>query len=280
MTTPFMIAPYNGEPEEETSEEGGEFEESTEEFYPREEILGGHFSQKRLKAQAANAYASPELPPALLDPDEEPDEGVQSLLMEKQVASLAQSPVLQALIKGAMEGTLPLSKPLQTTQPKKLNSRALQVVMLRLAGYNGPEIASITGFHKVYVQAIMRHPYAKKIFIVAGASAIAQSTATSRHLRRKAPKMLKVVHDLAMSPLVEAPTRLRAAFGWLDRAGIGPVTKHEVENTHKGGIMVTEGHSKLIATAIREASGVGAPAQEVDFTVIEEARQEQRESNG
>ena len=265
-------------------------EDSEPQFYARPEIKGPEleaddddsddsdaqwpqfYSEKRIKALETNAKSKPELPPALLADNIEPHAIADSHISE-HIESLAQSEELRGLIESAMDGSMEISEPIPDGLPAKLNARALQVVMLRIAGYNGPEIASITGFHKVYVQMLMRHPFARRILVVAGASAIAQATATTRSLRRKVPKMLHVVESIATDHSAEAPVRLRAAFGWLDRANVGPTTRHEVTQTVQGGVTVTHKQASLISTAIREAQGVKqqeeTPTEEADFEIVE-----------
>jgi len=259
-----------------------EAQETAPEFYPRPEIkpvepLGADddsesdahwpefFSEKRIKSLEANKKSRPALPPALLDEGIAPDPSVEPNISD-HIRELSQSDELRELIASAMDGTMPIEGSIPDGLPIKLNARALQVVMLRIAGYNGPEIASISGFHKVYVQMLLRHPFARRILVVAGASAIAQATATSRSLRRKVPKMLHVVENIATDPSAEAPVRLRAAFGWLDRAGIGPTEKHEVTKTVQGGVTVTHRQASLISTAIRESQGT-PKVEEADYEI-------------
>jgi len=203
---------------------------------------------------------------------EEASETLGYLLQSQNLQSLAESPELKAVIKGAMEGSLPLSEPLEVNQPEKLSPRAIQTVLLSIGGYYTlREIAEISGMNYVYVTKLVKHPYAKRIRAIAGANAVAQFSAMERRIKRKAPKMLKIVEEIAIDDSVDSPTRLRAAFGWLDRAGHNTIHKSETKTEVSGGINITAGRSKLLAAAISEAKGL-SEAEEADFEVLEEAK--------
>jgi hypothetical protein len=183
------------------------------------------------------------------------DEGrLEEVLQQRGIPDLATNPELRLVIEGAMSGSLPLEEPLEVNQPKKLSPRAIQTVLLSIGGfYTLKEISAISGMDYVYVTKLVKHPYAKRIRSIAEAHAVAGLSSVDRRLRRKAPKMLKIAQRIAENPAAEPAVRLRAAFGWLDRAGYGETKKVKEEKTVNKHVTVTHKRSKLLAEAIREA---------------------------
>jgi hypothetical protein len=272
MPSPFQIQPF--------SSDDAPDDDGAATFYPRPEITGEdedeNFSLEELQEVGG------ELPPELTDMDALPDAKLAEILTESHVERLANSNELRRLIEGAMEGTLQTDKPLVLPHTQKLNARAIQVIMLRISGYNGLEIASLTGYHPVYVRIILTHPYAKRILVVAMANGIAHSTVVTRKLQRRVPKMLKIVEQIAENKAVDPPVRLRAAFGWLDRAGVGPTEKREISQKSENSVTITHKRSNLIATAIREArNALDEPetVKEADFSIVESPEEGSEETS-
>lgn len=201
---------------------------------------------------------------------ESPDPELEAVLGSRGLGSLAESPELQRVIRGAMDGTLPLDKPLEVNQPQKLSPRAIQTVLLAVGRYYTlKEIAAISGMDYVYVTKLVKHPYARRILSIAEAAGVAEMSRIDRRLKRKSPKMLKLVEEIAENEHVDPPVRLRAAFGWLDRAGHGETKKISKKSEVNHSVTVTHGRSKLIAEAIREVSEPDED-QEAEFEVIED----------
>jgi hypothetical protein len=188
---------------------------------------------------------------------EEPKDEILSNLVQARYGMLANSPELREVINGAMDGTLPLDKPLEVNQPQKLSIRAIQAILLSVGGYyTTTELAAISGMNYVYLTKLLKHPYSRRIITIATAFALEDLSALDRRLKRKSPKMLKVIAEIAENEQVESSTRLRAAFGWLDRAGLGETKKQEVKKTiEKRTTTVTYKRAELISTAITEALG-------------------------
>lgn len=223
----------------------------------------------RVKPEAEQLPSPPE------ESDADPE--LSTILEAKGISNLANNPELQRVIRGAMDGTLPLDKPLEVNQPQKLSPRAIQTVLLGIGRYyTKREIADISGMNYVYVTKLMKHPYAQRILSIAEAAGVAEMSAIDRRLKKKSPKMLKIVENIAENERVDPPVRLRAAFGWLDRAGHNETKKSETKTQVSGSVLVTHERSRLIADAIKEAKDV----KEADFTIEEpeEAEEERRAS--
>lgn len=265
MPTPFSIQPF-----------GDAADNEDDEFFPRPEIVG-EYEPDDTEEELQVGDTTVTLPPELTDDNVPADVKINEILTTKHIKDLAESEELRYLIQGAMEGTLRTDAPIELPHTQKLNAKAMQVVMLRIAGYNAPEIASITNYHPVYVRIILSHPFAKRILVVAMANAIAHSTVTTRRLQRRVPKMLQVVEQIASNKAVDAPVRLRAAFGWLDRAGVGPTEKREVTSKSEKSVTVTHKRAGLLTQAIREAQGLPSEPVEGDFEVVEESPDTQLE---
>jgi DNA-binding CsgD family transcriptional regulator len=193
--------------------------------------------------------------------------------MAEHINTLASNKDLQRTIEGAISGTLPMDRRLKSYEPAKLNPRSIQVVLLRMVGYRNRKVSELTGYSQVTVSNILKHPYSKRIMAVAFSSGVAQAASIQRRLQKRAPRMLDVVEEIALDTRVKPTPRLKAAFGWLDRAGHNPTQKSEENRKVSAEIKITSERADLIAESIREAKGLlpGEAVEDADYSIEETA---------
>lgn len=131
------------------------------------------------------------------------------------LGAVAQSEKINRMISMALAGALPRGRPLKPWEPDKLNARHISAIMLRAVGYQQNRIAELTGYSVPAVSVILNHPDSKALLAAILSEGAKQAIDISGQVKRDAPKMLKIVKEIADDLEVKPETRVRAAFGWL-----------------------------------------------------------------
>jgi hypothetical protein len=166
------------------------------------------------------------------------------------VALAAADEKLQDLILRAREGSLPLSRPLETWEPRKLNEAHIQMIYLASCGVPQNRIAEITDYDESRVSVALNHPYSR--LIAARISALAAVTVTdiNARIKRMAPAALETIEDVLTDKTATAKVRAQTAFDLLAIGGYGE--NRQVDVNHK--ISVASDKADLLTRAIQESA--------------------------
>jgi predicted transcriptional regulator len=171
----------------------------------------------------------------------------------------ALNPEVQALIARCMEGTEPLPQGVlrKTWENEKFNSRNVQVVMLRAAGFKQNEIAGMLDISPAWVSTTLAHPYAKKILYALLPHQGARVINIRTRLEEQSGELMDHLFGLAMKS-EEIDDVKEVTFGFLDRAGYNPVAKSATA-VGRPGDFVSQASSKEIsrlADAMDESNSI------------------------
>lgn len=158
---------------------------------------------------------------------------------------------LNVLLTKAMSGQIPRDRDLKDEEPDVLSPAHIQIILLKAGGMKQRAIAELLDYTEGRVSTIVNHPDAQylihKILGYAADSAVDVPT----RLRAGSAEMLGIVADVARGAEKEE-TKLKAAFGWLDRAGHGKIETQK----HEHSMSVSEKGASRLAGAIKEAMEV------------------------
>lgn len=177
-----------------------------------------------------------------------------------------ESTEIQGLLKRCMDGTEPLPRPLGPSEPRKLSALAINIVLMKVAGYKGPEIAEVLGVHRHYVTAVTRHPYGQKIITALLPRAVAASLDVRSRLKNMAVALAERTYEVGMTTEDEN-VLTRITFGMMDRAGYATQQELRVKHSAPG---LAGGARALdrLASAI-EASARVDQIVTADYKIIE-----------
>lgn len=166
------------------------------------------------------------------------------------VALVAADEKLQDLILRAREGSLPLSRPLDTWEPKKLNEAHIQMIYLASCGIPQNRIAEIMDYDESRVSVALGHPYSR--LIAARISALAAVTVTdiNARIKRMAPQALDAIEDILTDKTAPAKVKKETAFDLLAIGGYGEHKQLDVNHR----ISIASDKADLLTKAIHESS--------------------------
>jgi hypothetical protein len=184
----------------------------------------------------------------------------QNALLRKEAARAD----IEKLIRLAMSGSLPRSRPLRDWEPAKLNAQHIQMVLMKAAGgITQNTIAEVLNVTPANVSVVLNHPDAKFLLARLASHSAGDVIDIEARIQQVMPEMLEIVIDAARE--AEEPTqRAKIAFGLLDRGGYG--AKQKVDHTHE--FVMPKKQADLLLAAIDESDDEGV--QEADYVVINE----------
>jgi hypothetical protein len=141
--------------------------------------------------------------------------------MDRSLGVSKLSPEIESMVQRMMAGTEPYGCELRPQDVRKFTPLHVQIVMLRIAGFKGSEIARITGAAKQLVYFTILHPYAKKLLYALVPQGSARVIDIRSRLDEYASELLDHVFSLSMQSN-ELEDVSKVTFGMLDRAGFSP----------------------------------------------------------
>lgn len=180
---------------------------------------------------------------------------------------------LPALIKAAMEGNMPLTRPLKQWEPEKLNPMHVQMIFDRAMGMKPGEIAQKFDMDPNRVSVILNHPFAERILGAVMATLAERVTDPIERMRGFAHEMIDTKLELLRDKAAPKGLRNAIASDWLDRIGYGP--KKQVEITTPQSPSVPTTAISRLADALAEARK--APSTDYSRFVRNMSKQEGEE---
>jgi hypothetical protein len=162
---------------------------------------------------------------------------------------------LELLFQKALAGQLPLDRPLRPWEPKTLSPVHLQMIMFKAMGMRNKRIAVMMDCEPVNVSIVCRHPHARYLLARLLANASEDVIDIQSRYEMLAPLALETATEVMLTGKEE--TKLRAAFGILDRAGYGE--KKQVEATVEHTWTMPAKQADLLTQAIGEAREIKDP---------------------
>lgn len=182
---------------------------------------------------------------------------------------LATDPELEQAISDILLGLVERPRELKSYEPKRLTARHIACIFMRISGLSETEIARITGYTRSQVCIILKHPDSQFLMLKAlTKSGTTASVDIKARLDKGTPMMLDVIEEIALEtneeglPKNRAETRLKAAFGWIDRAGHTPT--HKIEEHRDVRVTVEGTHAALLSQAIQEAQNI----EDADYVIV------------
>lgn len=194
--------------------------------------------------------------------------------LQDVVSGATQSPRVQNLMRRARLGTLPLDRPLEYYEPRKLNSKHMSCIMLKAVGYKQNRIAELVDYDQGTVSKALNHPYAIRILATIHAESAKDAADIQKRLKKRAPSMVGVIEDVVFDEKTKPATRASNAFKWLELAGYGAAQKHE--HKHEGQITVSDEKADQLREAIAESRQI----EEADYVVLGDEAREDRALGG
>lgn len=160
------------------------------------------------------------------------------------------APEVQRVIRAAMEGTLPLSGPLRTGQTSRLSPRHVQMILMRVAGFQVKEVAEAFGVTPTCVSLVTHHPHARTIasaVLTRRGPEVIDIRSRYEQMSEKAIRRLEGILD---DPAAAHKDVRAVAFGILDRAGYGEVQQSKVEHS----VTITDEAAKHLGSVLKESA--------------------------
>jgi len=103
-----------------------------------------------------------------------------------------------------------------------LRSKHFDILANELAGMSQVENARAVGVTRFTVQQVLNNHMVKELMAQAAADLLAEGLDTKAEIIQSAPLALRVAQGVMVDEKAKSETRLKAAFGILDRAGFAP----------------------------------------------------------
>jgi predicted transcriptional regulator len=163
---------------------------------------------------------------------------------------------VRELINRCLEGTEPYGRELKTWEQDKFNSRHVNMVMLRAAGFKGGEIAQAMGATQAMVSWTLNHPYGRKIIHALMTARGTRVLDIRTKLDQYADQILDQIFELTCNSS-DLETVSKVGFGLLDRAGYGATQKvqHDVKPAEGA---ASESTLSRVASALEASAMVNA----------------------
>lgn len=157
----------------------------------------------------------------------------QQAAQEEFSSLLSSSPEIEAVIRKAREGSLPLPRPLKDWEPNRLNDRHFMMIFLRAATVPHNRIAEITQCDESRVSVVLNHPWSQMILTKMMSHAAAQVIDMDARLKATAPEMHDIALQVARDPTEKGSVRARTALNLLEKAGYSTVQKVQASHEFK-----------------------------------------------
>lgn len=166
------------------------------------------------------------------------------------------------LVRAALSGLLPLSRPLKQWEPEKLSMVHINMVFDRAIGLRPGEIAEKYDTAPERVSVILNHPHAERLLGAIAAKMSERLTDPVERLRLMAHQAIDVKAEILANPKVHASIRDKVASDILDRAGYGARHKIDInaKNTHE--LILPAAHAERLTNVLEESKRI----RDVDFT--------------
>jgi hypothetical protein len=180
---------------------------------------------------------------------------------------LLRKQTLEQYFEMALAGTLPRLRALRAGEVQKLHPVHLQIVMMKACGVPRKRIAQELDVTEATVTNVTKHPDAQ--FLLSKILSYAADEVINVETRMEA--MLPEALDILAVAMREGTTetRVKVAFGLLDRRGYGKVETTRIVNEVK----VERDKADLLNTALREVREI----EDVEY-VVYDTRDESREA--
>lgn len=184
------------------------------------------------------------------------------MAQETAPVAVAKRQELDQLIAMAMSGLMPRARELNYWEPKQLDERHLQAIMMRAAGLQQNYIATQMGWTAAWTSIVLNHPDAQYILTKMVGYAADQVLDVQARVKAVAGEALDTVVEVMRS---SNDQRLRSqnAFELLKMAGYGAVEKKQVEHT----VAIPKDNMALLTTALEESTALRA-IEGIDYRVV------------
>ena len=175
------------------------------------------------------------------------------------VAEVLRLARLEATIRGALEGTLPLGRAMKPWELQKLSPVHLQMVFDKASGMKGVEIAAKHGVDSARVYTILGHPHAEALL---GELMSVQADRIADPIERMksfSHEMINTKLELVRDPQSPRTLRNDIAGDFLDRAGYGARKKLDIAAEHSIKIPAEAAHR--LADALEASKRI----EEIDY---------------
>lgn len=179
---------------------------------------------------------------------------------------LLSDPDVERLVAQVLAGKLERARALYSYEPDKLTARHINVVLCKAVGISNKHICQMTGYSDRQVSVILGHPDAQVLLVKLVAKKAATAAGDVKQtLEQYAPDMLSIVRDIAEDEENKPEVRVKAAFGWLDRAGYSTTRKIEVKG--EVGFSMPEKVAGRLLSALEESDSI----EDVEFVEVPSA---------
>ena len=146
------------------------------------------------------------------------------------------SDAVQALIQRCLDGSEPIEESEKNWAWEKIDTRglspaAVNMAMLRAAGFKPADIAKMMNCNHQYVTMVCHHPYGKKIIAAIIGEQATKVIDIRTRMEQMAGDLLELVYADALKG-TDTEHRAKVTFALLDRAGYGPKQITESKNTN------------------------------------------------
>jgi hypothetical protein len=226
----------------------------------RETRVGGQVTSARASGRPSGPPSAPQVAPKPVE--EHPLTAFDASMLEA-----TDSEEIKGLITRCMDGTEPLPRPLHPFEMRKFSPQAVNVVLMKVAGFKTGEIVEMTELHPVSIRSYVKHPYGQKILQALLPKAVVAALDMRTRFKGWAANLAERIYSVGMTTEDEN-VAARITFGMMDRAGWGP--SQEIKHRHGASAsLVSSAKSIDRLTAALDASRRVDEIVSVDYKIIE-----------